>query len=410
MLSVTQALVQLLSEVTPLSIRSCSLAHAHGRILAEDLVSSHDSPPFDVSAMDGFAVRAVELKQATVEQPVVLPVQLEIAAGDRGGRLLEAGHAIRINTGAPIPRGAEAVVKIEDVKLEGSHVKFNSAIQAGTAIRRAGEDYRAGETMLQAGTPLDPAALGLIASLGIAEFKIARPPRVALVSSGDELVEPGHPIGHGQIYNSNRYALIPLLSSWGAEVHDLGCVGDDLEATREILNRGLEYDLIVTTGGVSMGSRDLIRPTLLELGAREIFWKVKQRPGLPIFACVKERPDGSRTIGLGLPGNPVSVFVTAWVYARAALLKMQGASNLELPWRVAVAGADFQKPLDLTSFVRANYGSPPSKDGLPVVVPSRGQGSHQFAALAQSAGIVKLEEGVSGAVKGEHVMFLEWPK
>ncbi|MBI3734927.1 molybdopterin molybdotransferase MoeA [Candidatus Sumerlaeota bacterium] len=419
MISVSEGLDLLLAAVRPIGAELYPLRELSGRVLAESISASHDSPPFDTSAMDGFAVRADDLASA----PVTLPIQSESNAGENVRQELASGKAIRINTGAPLPLGANAVVKIEDVKIEGGQVHFASPIAAGTAIRRAGEDYRKGSVLLRAGRRLDPAAIGLIASLGLAEVSIVRKPRVGLLASGDELVEPGQPLAFGQIYNSTRYALMPLLASFGAEVHDLGGIADSADATREAIRRGFEFDMLITTGGVSMGSRDLIRPTLLELGVEEIFWKVKQRPGMPLFAGIKRdaRASGATsTICLGLPGNPVSVFVTALVYARAALLRMQGAADCELPWRGAIAGAEFKKAPGLTVFARADYAGnhesqpgaivPPSElagGGLPVVVPSPAQGSHQFSALSSSAGIVRLEEDGSGAPKGTRLDFLE---
>jgi len=413
MLSVQHALAALLSEIEPLQPQSCGLISAIGRILRVPVHAPHDSPPFDTCAMDGFAVRAEELRGASQEASIILPLQSESNAGDRVLRRLERGRVIRINTGAPLPEGADAVVKIEDVELSAGSVRFGASVAENTAIRRAGEDYQKGSLMVEAGQRLDPAALGLLASLGKSQISVGRKPRVALAQSGDELVEPGRPLGFGQIYNSTRYALIPLLESFGAEFHDLGNIPDDLEKTRSVISEGLRFDTLVTTGGVSMGSRDLIRPTMLELGVREIFWKVKQRPGQPLFVGVGNANGGARTLCFGLPGNPVSVFVTALVYVRAALLKMQGAIDLDLPWQRAIAAEPFRKPKGLTVFARANFADGEMRNanylnGGVQLVPSPAQGSHQFSALSSSAGIVRLEEDSTGVEAGQGLDFLDF--
>lgn len=422
MISVDEALDLVLAEIEPQRSQSIDLTRAAGRILAEPIAAGHDAPPFDNSAMDGFAVRCSDLADAGRESPNTLPLQGEIIAGDDGSLELQAGATLRINTGAPLPAGSEAVVPIEDVDLSESEVRFFGSVPTGQHIRRAGEDFKKGQQMLAAGHRIEPRALGLLASLGVRQVPVARRPRLALIASGDELVEPGRPLAAGQIYNSSRYSLIPMLTSFGAEVHDLGVVGDDRARTREILEEALTYDIAITTGGVSMGSHDFIRPTLHELGAREIFWKVKQRPGKPLFTA---RTD--RTLCLCLPGNPVSVFVTALIYARAALLKMQGAAQIALPWRSVQAGADFAKRPGLTVFARADWAEAAGDDGdggdggsmgsnraeaggphPPRIVPSGRQGSHQFSTLSSSAGLVRLPEESGPVTAGEGIDFLDF--
>lgn len=404
MISVEEALNKVLAE-TPGPVRqSVGLSEASGRYAIDAVAAPFDAPPFDNSAMDGFCVICADLDRAGPKNPVSLRLTGEVIAGDGSERALAAGQTLRINTGAPVPEGCEAVVRIEDVEVDEESVTFRSGVKAGEAIRRAGEDFRSGQTILEAGRQLDPRAVGVIASLGMDRVAVARRPRVALIASGDELVEPGAPLERGQIYNSSRYALAPLLGSFGAEVHDLGCVGDTRVATREALGRCFGFDALITTGGVSMGSHDFIRPTLVELGAREVFWKVKERPGMPIFFARAEK-----TLCFGLPGNPVSVFVTALLYVRAALLKMQGMRQVELPWSGAIAGSAFRKKAGLTTFMRAvEEGN--DESGLPRVVPSSAQGSHQFSGLAASAGLVKLGEESTGAEAGERVDYLAFER
>lgn len=408
MISVTEAIHLVIKSAPRLSPQDCALPDLDGRVLAEIIAAPHDSPPFDNSAMDGFAVRAADLTSATAQHPITLPNQGEIAAGDGARTRLRPGAALRINTGALLPLGADSVVKVEDVVLEDKNVKFSSPVSVGTAVRRAGEDYQTGQAMLVPGCRLNPAAIGLIASMGFPSARVARKPSVALIATGDELVEPGTQLQSGQIYNSTRHALIPLLRNFGAEVHDLGSVSDDAKATYDKLAEGLHHDVMITTGGVSMGSRDLVRPTLAKLGVREVFWQVKQRPGKPVYfgAAISSSSSRHGALCFGLPGNPVSVFVTALVYVRQAILAMQGASVTTLPWVTAIAGTEFTNPTGLTVFTRVNYELSPHASGLPVVVPAAAQGSHQFSALSSSAGLVLIPEESQIIASGTAIQFL----
>lgn len=402
MISVNEALERVLGAVPALPPRQVSLRGAAGRFLAEDVKASHSSPPFDTSAMDGFAVRAADLAAASERTPVRLPNAGEVKAGEGRPFRLEPNSALRINTGAPLPEGADAVVRIEDVRVEADAVRFTAPVDVGNNLRRRGEDFADGACLLRAGRRLDSAEVGVLASMGRDGARVARRPRVALFSTGDEIVEPGTPLPAGSIYNSSRYALMPLLEGFGAEVHDLGRIPDDEAATRQALGAAaLQFDFMVTTGGVSMGSRDFVRPVLMSLGVEEIFWKVKQRPGKPLFFGKADS-----CLVFGLPGNPVSVYVTALVYVRAAIRKAQGALDLELPWLAAETGAEFRKPPGLTVFARANL-SPGSGPSEPLrVIPAPAQGSHQFSGLAGSVGIVRLEEDWDAVDAGRKVPFL----
>jgi molybdopterin molybdotransferase len=403
MISVDEALARILAAVPPPTPQRTRLRRAAGRVLAAPVISGHDSPPFDTSAMDGFAVRAADL--STV--PGTLPVQGEVIAGDGRPHELKPGHALRINTGAPLPLGADAVVRIEDVRLEGgARASFPGGVATGENIRRRGEDFSASSTLLKPGRRLHAADVGVLASLGLAHVSVGRMPRVALFSTGNELAEPGDPLPPGGIYNSSRHALVPLLAGFGAEIHDMGRIPDDVRMTRDALERGLAFDVMVTTGGVSMGTHDFVRPALSQLGVRELFWKVRQRPGKPLYFGVLEGP--GQTLCFGLPGNPVSVFVTALVYVRAALLRFQGMGEVGLLWRRAVAAEPFPKKQGLTVYVRAEYATPSDgAPGLPALRPARGQGSHQFSALAGAAGLVRLAEDAETAQPGDHLDFLD---
>lgn len=341
------ALAELLATVTPLArSERVSTFEADGRVLAADLVSPLHVPPQDNSAMDGYAVRA-----ADVQHPgAVLRVSQRIAAGDAGAPL-EAGTAARIFTGAHIPPGADAVVMQEHCTALDGSVRVESLPVPGQWIRRRGEDVRAGQVVLARGTRLTPQALGLAASVGAASLQVMRRLRVALFSTGDELVMPGdvppERMPPGAIYNSNRFTLRGLLQALGCEVSDLGIVPDRLEATREALRRAADgHDLILTSGGVSVGEEDHLRPAVQAEGALEL-WQIAIKPGKPLaFGRV------GASIFMGLPGNPVSSFVTFVLLVRPVLLKMLGVAAPALAALEMRADFDWPRPDRRREFLR----------------------------------------------------------
>jgi molybdopterin molybdotransferase len=293
------------------------IENALGRILAEDVQSVINVPGYDNSAMDGYAVRSDEC----VAPGASLTVSQRIAAGQTGERLA-AGSAARIFTGAPVPQGADAVVMQELCQQQGDTVIINAAVKVGDNVRRAGEDIEQGSTILKAGARIRPQEQGLMASVGLATVTVKCKLRVAVFFTGDELVEPGTELGRGQIYNSNRYTLKGLLQSAHCEVVDLGIVPDTLEATLAVLKHAAaDADLVLTSGGVSVGEEDYVRIALQQLGELNM-WRINMKPGKPVaFGKV------NNALFMGLPGNPVSVFVTFLVFARPLILKMQGATN-----------------------------------------------------------------------------------
>ena len=318
------ALAQLLAQAHPLGgTEIVSTFDADGRVLALDLVSPLQVPPQDNSSMDGYAVRAAEI----ADEGVALPVSQRIPAGSEA-KPLAPGTAARIFTGAPVPEGADAIVMQEDTEAEGDgHVRILRVPDAGQWIRRSGEDVRRGATVLAAGDRLTPASLGLAASIGCDEVEVARRPRVALFSTGDELVMPGvvppEDMKPGAIYNSNRFFLRALLLRLGCEVSDLGIVPDRRDATIDALsNAARNHDLILTSGGVSVGEEDHIKPAVQALGSLDL-WQIAMKPGKPFaYGRVKE------SHFIGLPGNPVSSFVTFALLVRPFLLKLQGATHV----------------------------------------------------------------------------------
>jgi len=294
-----------------------AIADSLGRVLAEDVKSDINVPGYDNSAMDGYAVRSTECNGPGI----TLRISQRIPAGHTGVEL-EDGTAARIFTGAPIPEGADAVVMQELCQQQGDNVTINAEVKLGENIRRAGEDIEQGGVVLKAGAVIRPQEQGLIASVGRAKVSVRRKLRVAIFFTGDELVEPGEELEEGQIYNSNRYTLKGLLQSAGCEVIDLGIVPDTLEATLDVLKRATENaDLVLTSGGVSVGEEDYVRIALQQLGQLSM-WRINMKPGKPlVFGNV------GNTLFMGLPGNPVSVFVTYLVFARPLVLKMQGANK-----------------------------------------------------------------------------------
>ncbi len=346
------ALASLLAQVTPLAgTQAVATAEARGRVLAADLVSPVDVPPADNSAMDGYALRAADAG-------ALLPVTQRIPAGSVPAPLA-AGEAARIFTGAQVPAGADTVVMQEHTELVDGQVRVTLPVTAGAHVRRRGEDVRAGAVVLPAGTRLDAVSLGLAATAGAAQLTVARRPRVALFSTGDELVMPGQPLPPGAIYNSNRFTLRALLEGLGCEVVDLGIVPDQLDATRAALrDAASRADVIVTSGGVSVGEEDHLKPAVQAEGRLDL-WSVAIKPGKPFAYGKVRRPGASAEPGgegeahfIGLPGNPVSSLVTFLVLVRPVLLKLQGATQLAPRGYRVAAGFDWPKPDKRREFMR----------------------------------------------------------
>ncbi|MBU0750734.1 MAG: molybdopterin molybdotransferase MoeA [Gammaproteobacteria bacterium] len=390
------ALGRLLDAAQPLTaIEETPLLEADCRVLAAPLASGLAVPPLDNSAMDGYALRCADVLAAGMR----LPVTQRIPAG-MVGHPLAPGSAARIFTGAPVPEGADAVVMQERCERDGDDVVINHVPRDGENIRRRGEDIRAGAEILAAGSRLTPQALGLAASIGVPLLPTFRRLRVALFFTGDELANPGEPLKPGAIYNSNRYVLRAALERLGCAVVDLGIVPDTLEATREALRRAAAVsDLIVTSGGVSVGEEDHVKPAVEAEGQLGL-WKLAIKPGKPLAFGRIVAGDNEADF-IGLPGNPVSSFVTFLMLVRPFILKRQGAADW-LPRRIAMtAGFDWPRPDARREFLRARLGA----DGRVELFPH--QGSGVLTSTVWAGGLVDNPPGQAIAA-GDVVQFIPY--
>jgi molybdopterin molybdotransferase len=321
-LTVEEALAQVLARAHPLEAEQVDIRAALGRVLAEAVVSRREIPPWPNSSMDGYALRAAD----TARAPLTLTVVDRIAAGVLPARPIGPGEAARIFTGAPMPGGADAVVPQEDVTAEGDRVRVERAIEPGAYVRPRGEDVRVGDRLLEPGRPIGAAEVGLLATLGHSPVLVYRRPRVAILSTGDELADLGSEPGPGQISNSNTYALLAQAREAGAEAISLGVVPDRLDAIEERVRWGLAADVLVSSAGVSVGELDLVREALTRAGAELHLWRVAMRPGKPITFG-----SAGRRLIFGLPGNPVSAMVTFELFVRPALLALAGLRDVARP-------------------------------------------------------------------------------
>ncbi len=380
MISADQALQIVLENVAPLGVERIAIVEALGRVLAENISSSRDIPGFDNSAMDGYAVRAADLAGASDARPVKLNVVETVGAGKMPARRVSAGEAVRTMTGAPIAEGADAIVPVERTRGSGELVEFLAPAERGAFIRPRGEDLRLGELVMSAGKTLTPADLGMMASVNRAMIEVVRRPRVAIVATGDELVDVDQAPAGAQVVNSSAYALAGAVRQAGAEAVILKVARDDAREIRERLAEAMTFDAVLSTGGVSVGQFDHVTGALDELGMRRLFHGVAQKPGRPLkFGTVGYRPI------FGLPGNPVSTLVCFYLYARPALLKMSGRRSVGLPRVSARCAVDIKISKDLTEFVRVKLER--DADGW-LATPTGSQGSGILSSLSRADGLL----------------------
>ncbi len=336
----------MLEQARPLAPEIVPFEAALGRVLAESVRSGRTLPPADCSAMDGYAVRGADVARAGA----LLRVVYEVAAGGQAPRELGAGEAARIFTGAPVPPGADTVVRQEDTEAHAGEVRVLVAVPRGEAVREAGEDVRAGDLVLAAGTPVGPAEVGMLAALGHTLAHVHRRPTVAVLSGGDELVEPHEAPTHGRIVSSNAYTIAAQCREAGAIPTNLGIARDTPGDLERLLRAGLGADVLVSSAGVSVGDHDHVRPTLERLGVELAFWGVEMKPGYPVTFG---RADGGRgAFVFGLPGNPVSAMVTFELFVRPLLLRLGGHGELARPEIDAIAGERFTKKPGRAHYVR----------------------------------------------------------
>jgi molybdopterin molybdotransferase len=391
-LSVDEALERILARITPLEATEVGLLDALGAVLSEEATADRDVPPFRNSAMDGYAVRG-----ADVEHPgAKLRVVGAVAAGSLPDRTVGAGEAMRIMTGAPMPDGADTVVRVEDTDNGADVVTITTATAKGLAVRQAGEDLHRGETVLARGTLLRHADIGVLASIGRAKVRVIRRPNVAVLSTGDELVDIDEQPGPGQIRDANRYSLAAAVRASGCAAFELGIARDSADDLRHALGNAAFGDLVITSGGVSVGDHDHVKPVVDAMGQMD-FWSIALRPGRPLAFGELRTKRGAVPI-FGLPGNPVSALLTFELFARPALLKMAGRTKLHRPRMQARLLDRLDKPTGLRMFARGIY------DEAAGTVRSTGpQGSGILRSMSLANSLIDLPEPISSASPGDTV-------
>jgi len=402
-LSLDDALARTLERCEPLGSETVPLEAALGRALAEEVRSPITHPPWDNSAMDGFAVRAEDVKGASRAAPVQLPLSGDVPAGTFPDAPLAAGTAVRVMTGAPVPEGATGVIRIERTDGgDGGHVCVFDASDASRNIRRAGEDLRPTELVLSAGSEITAACIGVLALVGRTEVRVGRRPRVGVLASGDELVGVDRfeeVLAGRKIVNSNSHALAAQLRGAGAEPVPLGIARDTRASALERLQAGADCDALVASAGVSVGTHDQMKAALEEAGVERVFWRVRMRPGSPItFGTLDGRPYW------GLPGNPVSALVTCEVFVRPAVRRLAGHARLHRRRVVAEAAEAIEAPRDLTCLYRVKL--EPRAGEPPLARLTGPQGSGILTSMVAADGLLIVPEGVSRLERGARVEVL----
>ena len=395
MISVDEALNTILESISPLSLEKVSHLEALGRVLGEDIISGRDIPPGDNSAMDGYALRAADTLFASRKNPVTLRVIEDIPAGRMPKKKVKAGETSRIMTGALVPEGADAVLRVEDTENAGKKVRIFASVEAGTDIRLAGEDVKKGERVLSRGDIIRPAEIGMLASLSRSFIYVFQKPVAAILATGDELVDVDEPVPPGMIVNSNSYALAAQVMECGGIPLQLGIAKDNREDLAAKFQAALRADVIISSGGVSVGDYDLVKDVMKELGSKMQFWKVAMRPGRPLaYGTIGGKPL------FGLPGNPVSSMVSFEQFVRPALLKMMGHRNLFRKSIQANLMENISKPGGLRAFVRAQV---VFENGQYRVTTTGEQGSGILKSMVRANGLIILPENITVAKKGNAV-------
>ncbi len=380
MLEVEEARARISAAITPLASEMIPLREAAGRVLAESVIAPLALPPFDNSAMDGYALRAADVAGAGTDSAITLKKIGAVAAGALFTGAVEQGTCVRLFTGSPLPAGADAVVMQEDTRAHGDSISVLDTVKPWENVRFAGEDVKRGELVVPAGERLSVARLALCGALGVERVRVGARPLMGILGTGNELIEAGVPLALGQIYESNRLAIATLVADCGGGTKVYPLVRDSLEATRDALEQSFaECDAVITTGGVSVGDHDLVKAAFEALGGTVDFWQVAMKPGKPfVFGRL-----GGKFL-FGLPGNPVSAFVTFLVLVRPAILRMQGASDLSLPSHPAVLAESLHNRGGRRHFLRVRV------DDAGRVWSSGPQASHALGSLARANGLVEV--------------------
>jgi len=375
------------------------ISHSLGRVLARDIHAKISSPSFRNSAMDGFAVRGEDLASATIRTPVVLAVVGEARAGHPWQGDLVKNQAVAISTGALVPARADTVVRVEDVLVRRGEIVVSQSPEVGCDIREIGEDYREGDLLLPCGTTLSPEIVSLLAAAGYESVECATQPSVAVITTGDELCQPGQQLAHGQIYNSNGLALTNLAKTFGAQVKATVCIADSYQQTYETINAMLTHDIVLISGGVSVGQHDYVKAALANAGVQEVFWRVKQRPGGPLWFGVYHDHANSKKLVFGLPGNPVSAMVLMYIYVRRAISAKVGVPR---PRRFQARLTEkVKKKVGKAHFVRVKLLV--DDEGCLFAKPTVAQGSHILTSMVGADGVAILPADYGELQAGELV-------
>ena len=406
-LSVTNAQKCILESVIKLDTETVRLEQSLGRVLAEDVRANRDQPPYDVSAMDGYALRSADLANV----PATLAIIEDIKAGDMPTRIVLAGQCARIMTGAPVPEGADAVIRVEDtMAMSNNSVQINRTVKPGNDIRSLGENMRNGEIVLTLGTEITPGVIGILATVKRAQLQVYRRPRVAILSTGNELEDMDEPVDPNKIPNSNSYALMAQVQALGIEPALLGIARDDPAELAEYLQRGLKFDVLLVSGGSSVGVHDYVRPTMEALGVRMLFWRVAMKPGHPLAFGIKTSPASTNAVEahavqdafvFGLPGNPVSSMVCFEQFVAPALRSMMGHPRLYRRTLAARLTHSVKHQPGRTEFIRVTLAK---QEGGYAATSTGTQSSGVSLSMAKADGLLVVSPASNGLAAGEQVI------
>jgi len=395
MITVEEALDKILSHIQSLGSEKVSILETLGRVIAEDIYANRDIPPLDNSGMDGYAVRSEDIRNVSRDRPIQLKVIEDLRAGFISSKILEKGQAIRIMTGAPIPKGADSVIRVEDTRKENGFVTILRAVAPGENIRKAGADLRKGERVISIGDFIRPAEVGILASVGRAFVSVYQRPLVAILCTGEELVDVDGDWNEVKIVSSNSYTLAAQVKDCGAIPIQLGIARDRKEEIEEKLRQGIRADVLISSAGISVGDYDFVKDVLNDLGMEMVFWKVAMKPGKPLaFGTIGKKPV------FGLPGNPVSSMVSFEQFVRPSLLKMMGHRQLFRPVVEAILKEDIHKEPGRRHFIRAFVSF---EDNHYFVALTGAQGSEILRSMVRANGLIVIPEDREIVRAGEKV-------